>query len=65
MIRPGVVPDSMIHKLVRIAGSLGSKLPYSPVATVFRIEESDETVERVSIGALRVCLRGAGTSLAR
>ena len=61
MIRPGVVPYPMIHKLVWIAGSLASELPYGPVAAMFRIEESDKTIERVSIGALWVCLRGPGT----
>lgn len=55
MIRPWVMPHATIYRFIGIARSFGAKLPYGPVFTVFRIEEFDELVERVSVGELGIC----------
>lgn len=49
------MPHATIHRFIRIACSFGAKLPYSPVFTMFRIEEFDELVERVSVCELGIC----------
>lgn len=61
MIRPWVMSDPVINKLVRISGTFATELPYCPILAVFRIEECDETIERITVGALRVGLRRAGS----
>jgi hypothetical protein len=55
VVREWVVVDAVVDVRVWIAGSLGAKLPYGPVVAMLRVEKLDERVERVAIGALRVC----------
>jgi hypothetical protein len=55
VIRPWVMPHATIYRFIGIACAFGAKLPYGPVFTVFRIEEFDELVERVSVGELGIC----------
>ena len=65
MVRPRVVSHAVVHHVIRVAGALGSKLPYRPFGAMFRIEELDKTVERVSVRSLRVGLGRAGSMAAR
>lgn len=60
VIRPWVVPYTTVYRFVWISGSLGAELPYRPVFTMLGVEKLDELVEGVSVGELRVRLRGAG-----
>lgn len=60
MIGPRVVPDSAIDGLVRVAGSLSTKLPYCPVIAMLFVEEGYEPVEGVAIRPLGVRLGWAG-----
>lgn len=56
MIRPRVMPDTIIDGIIRIPGAFSAKLPYRPVFAVFRVEEGDELVKGISIGELGVGL---------
>lgn len=60
MVRPGVVPDAVVHCLVRVAGPLGAELPYRPAVAVAGVEEGHQPVEGVAVGSLGVGLGGAG-----
>lgn len=60
VIWPWVMAYPAIDGLVWIASSLGAKFPDGPIIAVFGIEKSDEAVEGVTVGALGVCLAGAG-----
>jgi hypothetical protein len=59
VIGPRVVPYSIVYEIVRITRALSSELPYGPVLPMLGIEKLDEAIERVTIGALWVPLRGA------
>lgn len=59
MVGPRVVPDPAVDLLVRVAGALGAELPDGPFVAVVLVEELDELVERVAVGALRVSAAGA------
>jgi hypothetical protein len=61
MVRPRVMPYAPVHSLVGVPSPLGSELPYRPAVAVLGVEERDEAVERVAVGALRVGLGGAGS----
>lgn len=54
------MPYATVYGFVWISGSFGAELPYRPVFTMLGVEELDELVEGVSVGELRVRLRGAG-----
>lgn len=60
MIWPWVMAYPAIYGFVWIASSLGTKLPDAPIFAVFGVEKSHEAVEGVAVGALGVCLAGAG-----
>lgn len=47
------MPYSTIYFGIGIASSFGPKLPYCPVGIMLVVEELDESVGRVSVGALR------------
>lgn len=59
VIRPRVVPYSIVYEPVGIASSFGAEFPYGPVLVVLGVEELDKAIEGVAIGALRVGLRRA------
>ena len=65
VVWPRVVPHTVVDEMVRVACALGAELPDGPVLAMALIEEVDNTVERIAVGTLRVCLRwtGAGVSL--
>lgn len=62
VIRPRVVPYSIVYEPVGIASSFGAEFPYGPVLVVLGVEELDKAIEGVAIGALRVGLRRARTA---
>jgi hypothetical protein len=53
-----VVVDTVVDLGVGVARPLGAELPDGPVVAMLGVEEFDERVERVAVGALRV--RAAG-----
>lgn len=59
MVRPGVVPYSTVDFRVWIASPLGPELPYRPAFSMLGVEELDESIGWVSVGAFRVGGRGA------
>ena len=61
MIRPRVVTDAAVDEVVGIASSFATELPYRPLRAMFVVKELNKLVEGVAVGALRVCLGGAGT----
>jgi hypothetical protein len=52
------VVDTVVDLGVGVARPLGAELPDGPVVAMLGVEEFDERVERVAVGALRV--RAAG-----
>ena len=54
MVWPWIVVDAVVDLRVGVTGAFGSELPDAPVGPMFVVEEFDELVERVSVGALRV-----------
>jgi hypothetical protein len=56
MVRPRVVANAIVHRLIGIPGPLGAKLPDGPAIAMLTIEKGNEAVERVAVGALRVGL---------
>jgi hypothetical protein len=60
MVGERVVIYAIVYLAVRVAGSLGAKLPYRPVFAMLRVEELDERVKRVPI-----CALGIGAAWAR
>ena len=63
MVGPGVVPDAVVDRLVRVPRPFGAELPYRPLVAVTGVEEGDEAVEGVAVGALGVGLAGAGAGM--
>lgn len=59
MIRERVVIDTVVDLRVWIARSLSSELPNRPVVAMLRVEELDERIKRVAVGALGVSAAGA------
>lgn len=57
MVRPRVVPDPVVDRLIWIASALATELPDGPVLLMLVIKERDQAIERVSVGKLRICLR--------
>lgn len=55
MVWKGIVVYTVVYLAVWIASAFGTELPYRPVFAMFRIEELDEGVERVTVCALRIC----------
>lgn len=49
--------------LVRVPRTLGTELPDSPAVAVASVEEGYEAIQRVAVGALWVCLGGAGSAV--
>jgi hypothetical protein len=56
MVRPWVVTNAIVHRLVGIPGTLGAELPDSPAIAMLGIEKGNEAIERVAVGALWVGL---------
>lgn len=59
MIRPWVMPYSIVNFTVWVSGPFGAEFPYCPVGAVFVVKEFDKTVGRVAVGTLRVGGGGA------
>lgn len=59
MIRPRIVPHAPVNLAIGVSRTLGAELPDGPVLAVLVVEELDEGVERVAVGALRVRPAGA------
>lgn len=55
MVWPRVVPHPVVYGMVGVTCAFGAEFPYSPILAVLRVEEFDEAVEGVSVGALRIC----------
>ena len=60
MVRPGIVPDAVVDRRVRVTCPLGAELPDGPFPFVLGVEEADEAVERVAVRALGEGVAGAG-----
>ena len=56
MIRPRVVSNPVVHRFIRVSGTLGAEFPDGPAIAVFLVEESDQAVEGVTVGSLGICL---------
>ena len=60
VVGEGVVVDAVVDVRVGVAGALSAELPDGPVVAMLLVEELDQRVERVAVGALRVGATGAG-----
>lgn len=61
VVRPGEVVDSSIDLRVRVARTLGAKLPYAPIFAMFRVEKINQGVEGVAVGSFGIINGGAGS----
>lgn len=52
------MPYPTVDCLVRVSRPFGAELPYRPIVRMFSVEEGHETVERVAVGSLGICLAG-------
>lgn len=54
VVRKRIVIHAVVNLAIRVAGAFSTKLPYSPVFAMLRVEELYEGVEGVSVCALGV-----------
>ena len=59
MVGEGVVVDAVVDFRIWVARPFGAKLPYGPVVAMFGVEELDERIQWIAVGALWVRAAGA------
>lgn len=63
MIGPRIMAYPIVHELVGITSAFGAEFPNRPIVPVLRVEERDESIKRVPVGALGIGLRRSRTRL--